>query len=660
MSGNNLAEPLHAYFNDPLEADPVVIVGNGPVGIKAAQLLVAKSQDSKIVIFGEEREAPYNRVQLSQYLAGKVSEAELDNPLKIEDHSRVEQKLGHKIIAVDRQLKTVTDDQGNVTPYSKLILATGSQPVVPAIANVDLEGVYTFRTLNDTKSLINERSSASKLYVIGSGPLGLETAVAMKQPNNEVKLEVRSNLLNRDLGEQAQEVLSDYVKASGIEIVHHNPLAAIIGDSHIEQIELQNGERIDCDCLIICAGVKPSTFLAEKIGLETRKGIVVDEKMRTSDPDVYAIGECCEFDDMTFGIVSPGFSQAKTCVEHITGNFHSYFNENIHVQVKFNDYTTGYFGELLAEGSLNYTYVNRLKGVYRKLVVKNNLLIGAIIIGNWDEENEIKIAVKQKKKLTEKALREFEITGLIHQKPKQKLVEHLPRDYIVCLCEGVTRGELSRAITSGCRTVESLGEKTCAGTVCGSCKPMLMNLLDAPAPNLVMRHQKSILSASILSIILIIATVFFQPLSIAESVQFSWHIEKLWFDNFWKQVSGYSLLGLCVFASALAIRKRFKKFRVGHVDSWRYAHSIVGILALVMLMVHTGMRLGDNLNFALMAVFLGATLTGSLVGVFMARNHHWSDFKLRKHRLWWSRIHHTLLWMLPPLLGFHILSVYYF
>lgn len=660
MSCNHLAEPLPVESSPLHQTAPIVIVGNGPVGIKAAQLLLATATDSHVVIFGEERESPYNRVQLSLYLAGKITEEELNNPIALKDHPNVEERIGRKIISIDRHNKTVTDQQGQQTQYSKLILATGSTPVVPQLDNIDIDGVYTFRTLHDTKSLLHEKENSRHFYIIGSGPLGLETAMAMKQPNNDVSLEVRSNLLNRNLGEQAQEILSDYVEASGIKIVHQNPLAKIIGEKKLEQIELQDGSRVDCDCLIICAGVKPSTALAEQNRINTRRGVVVDQYMRTNDPDIYAIGECCEFDDITFGIVSPGFSQAKTCIEHIQGCFKEYRNESFHVQVKFSDYTTGYFGDLMAEGSDSYSYTNRLKGIYRKLVVKDNQLVGAIVIGNWDEENEVKIAVKQKRKYSEKAFREFEITGLLQGKPREQQVKHLPRDYIICLCEGVTRGELSRAITSGCRTVETLGEKTCAGTVCGSCQPMLMSLLDEPAPNLVMRHQKAILFASVLSILFIIATIFFEPLTIANTVQFSWHIEKLWFDNFWKQVSGYSLLGLCLIASALAIRKRFKKFNVGHVDSWRYAHSIVGIIALVMLMVHTGMRLGDNLNFALMSAFLGATLTGSLVGVFMARNHHWSDFKLRKHRLWWSRIHHTLLWMLPPLLGFHILSVYYF
>lgn len=661
MSSHQLAEPFPTSTRKAQRTAPIIIVGNGPVGIKAAQLLLAKSVDSKVVIFGEERESPYNRVQLSLFLAGKVSESELDNPVLYKQHENLKEIRGRKIIAIDRVNQSVTDNFGEVTYYSKLILALGSTPVTPEIENIDIEGVHQFRTLADTKCLIARREDSKNFFIVGSGPLGLETATAMKQPSNQVHLLVRSKLLTKEMGDRAQQILTDHVEASGINVVYHNPIKRVIGDSKVEQVELSNGELIDCDCLIFCVGVKPRIGIAEQAKIETRKGIVVDEFMRTSDENIYAIGECCEFNDVTYGIVSPGFSQAKTCVEHIDGCLQKYQNESAHVEVKFVDYPTGYYGDLMAEEDGCFRYANRLKGIYRKLIIKKGRLVGAIVMGPWEEEEALKYGVKKRQKVTLKALREFEKTGIIFGKePEQKKVKSLPHDYIICLCEGVTRGELSQAIQSGCRTVETLGQRTCAGTVCGSCKPMLMDLLDEPAPNLVMRHQKPVLIASIISILFIFITVFFQPLSIADTVQLSWHFEKLWFDNFWKQVSGYSLLGLCLIATALAVRKRWKRMNVGHVDSWRYAHSIVGILALLVLMIHTGMRLGENLNFTLMATFIGATLTGSLVGVFMARNHHWSDFKLRKHRLWWSRVHHTLLWMLLPLLGFHILSVYYF
>ncbi|MGX5172851.1 FAD-dependent oxidoreductase [Aliikangiella sp. IMCC44653] len=659
MSSDNLIV-TETYKNDEVKIlNAVVIVGNGPVGLKAAELIESRDPNVKVIIFGEENCQPYNRVQLSQYLAGEVAESDLLETAQPRSKS-VTQFVGRKVVEINPKLKVVIDDSGQSTKYSKLILATGSNPVIPNIPNTSLKGVHQFRTLQDTNRLLSEKETKKKFYIVGGGPLGLETAMALKTPNNQVTLDVRSKLLNQNFSEQAQTILKDYINASGIEVVQGNPIASVCGAQHVEAVELTDGARIACDCLIFCVGVRPETSLAKQANLAVRNGIVVDKNMRTSAPDIYAIGECCEFEFSTFGVVAPGFKQAAACVEDIFGSEGYFEKEEENVQVKFSDYTTAYFGELDVEGSQTYTYSNRLKGIYRKLVVLDGHLVGAIIIGNWDEQNDIRAMLNDKTKLKHRQYLAFQKNGTLLREQNKTNIKELPEDYIICLCQNITRGQLSQEIESGCRTVEILGEKTKAGTVCGSCKPLLLNLLDTPAPNLVMRHQKAILYTSIFSIIAILALVFFEPLSIADSVQFSWHIEKLWFDPFWKQVSGFTLLGFCFIATALAARKRIKRFNVGHVDSWRFAHSIIGVGALFVLMIHTGMRLGNNLNFALMFVFLLATTTGSLVGVFMARNHHWSDLKLRKHRLWWSRVHYSLLWMLPPLIFFHILSAYYF
>ena len=638
----------------------IVIVGNGPVGVRAASLILEKDSHAHVTIFGEEDSQPYNRVQLSLFLAGSIPQPELANPVLNEFPERLQQHLGERIVSIDRTKKMVVTKSGQSYPYSKLILALGSSPVTPQIGNVQLEGIHQFRTIRDAKQLLDNKKNCQNIFIVGSGPLGLETAVAMKQPNNNVTLQVREKLLSHEVDHQAQIVLSDYLQASGVKLVNKNPAVEVIGKSKVEAVQLEDGQELACDSLIFCSGIKPNKQLAMMAGLETDNGIIVNDNCLTNDKNIYAIGECSEYQNKTYGVVSPGFKQASNCANHVTGSKDRKLIEDSHIQVKFNDYTTVYFGELDKDGSEYYSYTNRLKGIYRKLAIFNKQIIGAVIIGNWHEQNEIQQGVETRIRVTQKALAKFQDKGLLFGETKTQNVKDLPEDYLVCLCESVSRGELSQAITAGCRTIETLGQQTKAGITCGSCKPLLANLLDEPAVNLVMRHQKAVLLTSIFSIFLILLTVLFEPLSINQTVQLNWHIEKLWFDNFWKQVSGYSLLTLCLIAAGLGLRKRWKRLNFGHVDMWRYVHSIIGVVALIVLMIHTGVRMGSNLNFALMAIFLAATMTGSLVGVFMAKNHHWSDVKLAKHRLWWSRIHHTLLWMLPPLLGFHILATYYF
>ncbi len=638
---------------------PIIIVGNGPVGVRAAELLLENGCDQKIILFGEENYQAYNRVQLSLFLAGNLKKSKLSN--RISDNSdKLVQFVGHKIVKIERSKQSVVSESGQHYQYSKLILALGSRPRIPEIINIDLKGIYAFRTIQDAEKLKYLKTRSKNIFVVGSGPLGLETAVAMKLPCNQVELQVREKLLSHEIGPGAQLILSDYLTATGVNLIYHNPIVRIFGNQHVEKVELADGKLIDCDCLIICSGIIPNIELAKSADLSTRQGIVVNQNCQTNDPLVYAIGECSEFNHLTYGVVAPGLAQAVNCVNHIIGQEKRVTVHNDHIQVKFGDYSMAHFGSLSAHDTTVYEFTNRLKGIYRKLLVRQNTVVGVVFVGKWDEQNEVKQAVDQSTEVTEKQLEQFAESGLLFDQVKQPSVKELPEDYLVCLCQSVSRGELSAAITDGCRTVETLGEKTKAGITCGSCQPLLANLLDEPAANLVMRHQKAILITSVLSILLIALIVLFEPLEITETVQFTWHIEKIWFDSFWKKVSGFSLLGLCVIAAALGLRKRWKRFNLGHVDMWRYIHSIVGVAALLMLMVHTGMRMGENLNFVLMTVFLAATTTGSLVGVFMAKNHHWSDVKLAKHRLWWSRVHHTLLWMLPPLLGFHILSAYYF
>jgi nitrite reductase (NADH) large subunit len=639
---------------------PIVIIGNGPVGVKAAQLILTQSDYHHIVIYGDEKYAPYNRVQLSLYLAGKIDRQQLANPVSVTKSERLTEFYGKRVVSIDFKRRLVIDNSGFQQNYSKLIIATGSSAFVPSIEGMDKPNVYTFRTLEDANNLIECRRSKQHIYVIGSGALGLETALAMKTPDNNVSLEVRDKLLSRQLDHDANKILQERILSSGVNIVHRDPVVRVIGATQATQVELASGRRIDIDALVICAGIRPNTQLVANTSIQINKGILVNDFMETSEPNVYAIGECAEHNGATYGIVAPGFEQAETCVKHILGSYHKYTGSLTSVHLKIDQHKTSICGSIDQGDCDTYSYSNRLKGVFRKLLVKNKVIVGMIVIGEWSEEHQVKNWIQEKRKVSSKQLKHFEQTGLLWNKSERSSITAQPENYIVCLCQGITRGELSKAMDEGNRTLETLCRTTGAGLTCGSCKPLVAELLDMPLPNLVMRHHKLVFGSSILSLLIIALLVFSDPITASISVQPGWKIEKLWYDNFWKQVSGYTLLALCLIGSAISARKRWSKLKQGNIDNWRLFHAITGVVALLVLIVHTGFQLGNNLNFALMAVFLAATTTGSLVGVFMSKNHHWSDLKLREHRKWWSRVHYTLLWLLPALLFFHILSVYFF
>ncbi|WP_081640117.1 FAD-dependent oxidoreductase [Simiduia agarivorans] len=640
----------------------LIVIGSGPVGIRAARMLAGQNPSHRVTVFGEEPHAPYNRVQLSLYLSGEVGRDSINIGERSETSTNTqEQWVNSRIVEIDRRQKRVVDENHKSWPYDILVIATGSTAVVPDIPGIDLENVLRFRTLADTESLLERKEQSHGVFVIGSGPLGIEAALGMKTRENRVFLQARNYLLDPSLDKRAQEILADSLETAGVHVLQGDPITHIKGqDGKVIGVQLESGKLIECDTVVYCTGVTPNTGLAKDAGLETARGILVNDVMQTSDPAIYAVGECAEHGGQTYGVVAPGFEQVSPMSTHVSGFAMPYKGSPGNIQLKFGSQPSALIGDVNNPHARSYVYANRLKGIYRKLFVINQRLIGYIHIGRWDELPSLQEFLTTEQKIKTRSLLQFDKSGNLWRDSAQKHVKDQPDDYIVCLCESVTRGTLTSAMEGGNRTMESLCGATKAGVTCGSCKPLLAQLLDAPAPNLVMRHYKPIYWFSVVAIVLMAMTVLFKPIGIGESAQVTWQLEKLWFDNFWKQVSGYTLLALSLLAAGLSIRKRWKKLNVGHLDDWRYVHSIIGVIALAVLMIHTGLRMGNNLNFVLMAVFLAATLTGSLVGVFMARNHHWTDLKLRQHRTWWSRVHYTLLWMLPALLGYHIFAVYYF
>ncbi|WP_081848020.1 FAD-dependent oxidoreductase [Microbulbifer sp. HZ11] len=674
---NNLPELDHEQhplevgkpFSETQGYQTFVVVGAGPVGVRCAQRLLEYSSDAQVVLIGGEDTQPYNRVRLSQYLADNLESSELDNPVSREPHPRLAEFYGRNIVEIDRTRKLLIDRDGQHQPYSKLILATGSTPILPELPGIGLKNVVGFRNLQDARDLIKLRETVQTFVVVGAGALGLEAAAALKTSNNRVVLLARRGLLGNRLSSTANSYLSAALCALQVEVIEGVGLVGCSGSHAVEQINLSDGSSLSTDCVVLCTGINPETTLATRSGLDTKRGILVSPYMQTSDPDIYAVGECAEYDEQLYQLVRPGFEQAEICSRHICAtteqarNAPSYHGSRNDIQLKISHIPCLVIGETepdnLQEVQVD-TFENRFKGHYRELYVRNGRLIGAVMVGSWDESHLLKQAIEDGASVSERQLANFREHGNLWQKAAVQTIKQQPDNYLVCQCNGVSKGELCGVIARGKRTLQDLELETNAGSACGSCRPLMAELLDIPAPNLVMRHARGILIISILSLILIAIAVIAPPPPISDSVQVSWYLKKIWYDSFWKQVSGYTLLTLCLLTASLSMRKRLQSINLGHLDHWRYLHSVIGFAALLVLLVHTGFRLGENLNLVLMLVFLAATCTGSLVGVFMARNHHWTDLKLREHRKWWSRVHYALLWTLPVLLFYHIFAVYYF
>ncbi|QIL88500.1 hypothetical protein GNX18_00975 [Microbulbifer sp. SH-1] len=645
-----------------------VIVGAGPVGVRCAQKLLEHSTDTQVVLIGEEDEPPYNRVRLSQYLSSDASQEDLANPVQQKKNSRLAEFRNRQIVRIDRKRKVVYDEAGTPQPYSKLILATGSRPLIPDIPGVNLPNVIPFRSFRDARRLTELRTRSKSILVVGAGALGLEAAAALKTQSNQVTLLARAGLLGGKLSSSSENYLKSALLAMQVELKCDVHLTRLTGTSLLEKAELSNGESLAVDAVVLCTGITPEVTLARACGLETSRGVQVNQYMETSDPDIYAIGECAEYDHRIYQLVRPGFEQADICSRHIctsgdTSTTPGYAGSRTDIELKIAHIPCALLGQTAPDAcgqTTLYRYENRFKGLCRELQVREGKLVGATIVGPWEERLRIGKSIIDGESISRSALQKFQQHGNLWQDQATLGIKQQPDSYLVCQCNSVTKGEICKSIANGKRTLHDLEAETGAGSVCGSCRPFVAELLDVPAPNLVMRHARGILVVSLLSLLLIALAALVPAPEVSRSVQVSWFLKNMWYDNFWKQVSGYSLLTLCLLTASLSLRKRLKNRDLGHLDHWRYVHSIIGCLALLVLMIHTGFRLGENLNLALMLVFLAATSTGSLVGVFMARNHHWTDMKLREHRKWWSRIHYALLWALPVLLFYHIFAVYYF
>jgi nitrite reductase (NADH) large subunit len=662
----NLRQPLPADAGRmPAGADdPVVIVGTGPVGIRVAEELLRRDPARSIVLYGDEPWEPYQRVQLSALLMGEIGWGAIDNRLRLFAGHRVVQHQHCAVVAIDRARRRVRDADGAEQRYSKLIMATGSRPHIPSIAGIDRAGVYTFRDLNDVQRLMARRVRSRHTAVLGGGLLGLEAARALRRHSTSVTLlQHAPRLMNRQLDDAAAVLLRRQVEALGIEVILDDSVREVVGDAWLKSLRLLSGRHLDCDTLVLATGIVPNTCLALEAGLSVGRGIRVDDRMVTSDPDILAIGECCEHRGQVVGLVAPGLEQAAVAAHNLNGGQARYEGSVAATHLKVVGvpvFSVGVTGddENPAEHRV-HSWVAPEPPRYRKIILRNGRLVGATGVGDWPEATAVQEAVIHQRRIGPLVRWRFRRHGRLWSERGQNSVAFWPAGAIVCNCVAVTRGRLTDAVAGGCRTTGCLTEITGAGRVCGSCRPLLAELVGTQAQPSAVPGRRMLLWVSLASLLVLIA--FYLPGGFRElgSAQVSAWPQRLWTNGFWRQVSGYTLLTLGLATLLLSLRKRWPRLVFGNFGWWRVAHVALGLAMLGTLVMHTGLRLGNNLNFLLLASFFMLTKLGSVAAVAVAveqRPTHAS----RKWKRFSTLAHVLLAWPLPALLGFHILSVYYF
>lgn len=650
-------EVVTASYADEWRDPPIVIVGAGPVGQRVAEELHSHQPDRHIVMFGDEPWAPYDRVQLSDWLAGSRGMPAAQTT----KDQRLRQYLGMRITSIDRDRRVLVDAHGASCRYDRLVLATGSRAFVPRIPGVQLPGVYTFRNLSDAERLMARTVRSRHMVVIGGGLLGLETARALLRFNTSVTIiEQSARLMFHQLDTSCSSELRRHVEDIGIQVLTGVRVKRILGETCIQGVQVSDGRFIECDTVVIAAGITPNMELAKDCGLHTHRGVLVNDRMETSDRHIYAVGECAEHRQTIYGLVAPGFEQAAVVAHVLCGRDAEYAGSMIATRLKVIGTPVMSAGTVETEWHRSeVVYRNRRTGTVRKLLLDGNRLDAAMAVGEWSEFSRVQEGVRTRRRIFPWHALRFRLTGILWSGESEGGVAGWPASATVCNCKGITRGVLTHAVDKGCRGIDCLARQTGASTVCGSCKPLLVQLLGAVQVEPVRAARLLTTAASIAAFVVLFSLL---PLNIeyAGSAQPLLRVDELWRNGLFKQISGFTLLGLSMLLLMVSLRKRVSLIQWGSFDGWRVLHVVLGVVLLIALLAHTGLRMGEQLNFWLMLVFSGLLLAGAGISASMGLQHTLPLTLARRSRTLSVWAHVLLLWPLPALLGFHILKTYWY
>jgi len=486
----------------------VVVIGNGMVGFKFCEKLILKIHNLELVVFGEEIRPAYDRVHLSEFFAGKTADDLSLAGTEWYAENNIQLHLGDPIQSIDRNAKMVYSHKGISTAYDYLIFATGSAAFVPPIPGVEKQGVFIYRTIEDLEMMQAHAKKAKTGAVIGGGLLGLEAAKAMLDlgiANTQV-IEFAPRLMPRQIDDAGSAILKNKLETLGLTIHTNKNTSAILGDDVITGMQFSDDTIISVDMLVISAGIKPRDELAKLCGLETgiRGGIVVDDKLQTSDPSIFAIGECALHKGMIYGLVAPGYEMAEVVVKNMAGVTQSSLNEasgykesseilplgggvaafsafDMSTKLKLIGIDVASFGDPFIQGENIRTVVfeDTMKGIYKRINISadGKELLGGILVGDADQYNMLLQTCKNKVVLPPNP--EDVILGSRGgDGDTGEGVQSLPDDAVICSCESVTKGDICNAVSAqGCETIDAIKKCNKAGTGCGGCVPMVKDLM---------------------------------------------------------------------------------------------------------------------------------------------------------------------------------------
>ena len=453
----------------------IIVIGAGAGACGFVKSYRALNIEDEIEIFSKEDFPFYNRVLLPDYITGTLKWSSLIKMTDAEEYDyNIKLHRGVSIENIDRQNKTVTDSKGNIHHYDILLMATGSRAAM--LRDVpSMKGIFTMRNRMDADSFKKHvQPEKGKVVIVGGGLLGIELAASLREVNVEVTIVQRiSRLMDRQLDPLGSQLLHEELTDKGVDIYYNDEIERFLGDTTVSGIRLKSGLMINCQAIVIAIGTVPNIEIAKAGGLECKRGVVVNEYLQTNDPDVYAIGEIAEFNQFLYGITAAAEQQAEIVARHLTGDISKYYSGSLLMNIlKMHGTELCSLGIVECPDDPAYeevVFIDKAKRYYKKCIIQNDKLVGAILIGDKSEFLEFRNLIENKMELSEKRLQ-----LLRSGKTAEPVIGKL-----ICSCNNVGEGNLLNKIKEGCKDHLQLCQITGAGMGCGSCRSEVKAILDA-------------------------------------------------------------------------------------------------------------------------------------------------------------------------------------
>jgi nitrite reductase (NADH) large subunit len=465
----------------------IIVIGHGMVGHKFLESLAdSDAPDLDVTVLCEEPRPAYDRVHLSEFFAGKSAQDLSLVPAGFFKRGNMLLKLNAKANAIDRDARTVTVSTGEILPYDKLVLATGSYPFVPPLPGKDRKDCFVYRTIEHLEAMLECGQRSKTGVVIGGGLLGLECAKALRDMHLDTHVvEFAPRLMAVQVDEGGARVLRRKIEDLGVTVhTHKNTLAIVDGEDGTHRLQFADGSHLDTDMIVFSAGIRPRDELARACGLTVgaRGGIAIDDSCLSSDPNVYAIGECALWNGQIFGLVAPGYDMARIAARHLLGEQAQFTGADMSTRLKLMGVDVASIGDAHATsaGSRSYQFTDERKQIYKKIVVSDcgKYLLGGVMVGDASDYGTLLQMMLNRIELPEAP--EFLILPQSDGKAKPALgVDALPAAAQICSCNDVSKGALCDAVGAGTTSIGALKSCTKAGTTCGGCVPLVTQIMKA-------------------------------------------------------------------------------------------------------------------------------------------------------------------------------------